>query len=164
MAPVDPGLAQELDSSEQPSMPPVEHDVADAAQLLGELTAGAPEAGPVTLDEAGPGFLLHWFGDPPLEVLETVAQRYPDVEVQVVPTLRSGEDMDALAHQVLEDFGSRGVGCVAVAPDASSLDPCIDHQLDEDQRLAVAREVDRAAGLPVTIAPRGNPVPAPAAP
>lgn len=83
--------------------------------------------------------------------METVAQRYPDVEIHVVPMRRSGEDVDAIARQVLEDFEGRGVGCVAVVPDGSSLELCIDHQLDEEQLLAIVREVESVTGLPATI-------------
>lgn len=77
---------------------------------------------------------------------------------------RSTQEMTLVQHRVLEAFGSRRVGCVSAAPHASALDICVDHELGDKERRALVADVEEAAGIPVAIAPSGNPMPAPARP
>lgn len=105
----------------------------------------------------GTSLVLAWHGDPPRRALDTVAQQFPDVPVQVTQLDVNPGELREAAQALLGSKAHLGVGGVYVSHDLSEIVVMVDDQVPDEAALAAA--LTSEVGFPVDVR-RGAPVPA----
>ena len=131
----------------------------DSVTLSGEQPAVAtaltaalgddPRFGSIGVDAEGNGLILYWFGEPPVEELESIRAQYPTLPIDVRATDVRPGDLRLAARRLLQEEGA--VNAVELRPDGSGIVVRVDDERMMETWAQMADRLSEQVGYPVDV-------------